>query len=169
MCFFGFEIQDFGGASFQLFQKIVQLVETSMDRKKPTVRNEKNLQPAGSKSKKAALVIEDDEYSIGTELSEECQVEEEKDAVTGKDKKENSKASQRRDDDLDDVGKVDEGDNEVPQVAFTGKKKGKSKKSGGNSVFSTSSFGLLGDEDEGVENDEKSGLKRRETWGTFWC
>ncbi|CAL2276174.1 unnamed protein product [Prunus armeniaca] len=130
-----------------------------MGRKKPTTRDEENPQPAGSKSKKKALVIEDDEYSIGTELSEESQVQEEKVAVTGKKgKKGNSKASQRRDEDLDDVGKVDEGDDEVPQVAFTGKKKGKSKKSGGNSVFSTSSFGLLGDEDEGVEDDEKSGL-----------
>ncbi|BBH08867.1 eukaryotic translation initiation factor 2 family protein [Prunus dulcis] len=130
-----------------------------MGRKKPTTRDEENPQPAGSKSKKKALVIEDDEYSIGTELSEESQVQEEKAAVTGKKgKKGNSKASQRRDEDLDDVGKVDEGDDEVPQVAFTGKKKGKSKKSGGNSVFSASSFGLLGDEDEGVEDDEKSGL-----------
>ncbi|KAM1135906.1 hypothetical protein ACFX13_034825 [Malus domestica] len=132
-----------------------------MGRKKPTARDDENPQPAaGAKSKKKAVVIEDDEYSIGTELSEESQVQEEKVAVTGKKgKKGNSKASKksRDEDDFDDVGKGDEGEDEVPQVAFTGKKKGKSKKSGGNSVVSASSFGLLGDEEDGVD-DEKSGL-----------
>ncbi|KAM1789998.1 hypothetical protein ACFX12_034102 [Malus domestica] len=132
-----------------------------MGRKKPTARDDENPQPAaGAKSKKKAVVIEDDEYSIGTELSEESQVQEENVAVTGKKgKKGNSKASKksRDEDDFDDVGKGDEGEDEVPQVAFTGKKKGKSKKSGGNSVVSASSFGLLGDEEDGVD-DEKSGL-----------
>ncbi|KAB2635193.1 eukaryotic translation initiation factor 5B-like [Pyrus ussuriensis x Pyrus communis] len=132
-----------------------------MGRKKPTARDDENPQPAaGARSKKKAVVIEDDEYSIGTELSEESQVQEEKVAVTGKKgKKGNSKASKkgRDEDDLDDVGKGDEGEDEVPQVAVTGKKKGKSKKSGGNSVVGASSFGLLGDEEDGVD-DEKSGL-----------
>ncbi|KAM1759582.1 hypothetical protein ACFX11_002561 [Malus domestica] len=130
-----------------------------MGRKKPTARDDENpQQAAGAKSKKKALVIEDDEYSIGTEPSEESQAQEEKVAVTGKKgKKGNSKASKRRDDDdFDDVGQGDEGEDEVPEVAFTGKKKGKSKKSGGNSVFSSSTFGLLGDEDG--DDDEKSGL-----------
>ncbi|KAB2603546.1 eukaryotic translation initiation factor 5B-like [Pyrus ussuriensis x Pyrus communis] len=130
-----------------------------MGRKKPTARDDENpQQAAGAKSKKKALVIEDDEYSIGTELSEESRAQEEKVTVTGKKgKKGNSKASKRRDDDdFDDVGKGDEGEDEVPQVAFTGKKKGKSKKSGGNSAFSSSSFGLLGDEDG--DDDENSGL-----------
>lgn len=124
-----------------------------MGRKKPTARDEENPQPAGGgKSKKKNLVIEDDEYSVGTELSEESQVQEEKvPPIKGKKgKKGNSKASKDVDED------VEEDVDEVPQVVLTGKNKGKSKKSGGNSVFSSSSFGSLEEENKDAEDDEQS-------------
>ncbi|XP_062022269.1 eukaryotic translation initiation factor 5B [Rosa rugosa] len=133
-----------------------------MGRKKPTARDEENPPPAGGgggKSKKKNLVIEDDEYSVATELSEESQVLEEKvppPSKGKKGKKGSSKASKGVDEDLDDA---EEDADEVPQVVFTGKKKGKSKKSGGSSAFSSSSFGLLEDEDDkDAEDDEQSGL-----------
>lgn len=126
-----------------------------MGRKKPTARDEENPQPAGGgKSKKKNLVIEDDEYSVGTELSEESQVQEEKvPPIKGKKgKKGNAKASKDVDEDVEEDG------DEVPQVVLTGKNKGKSKKSGGNSVFSSSSFGLLEEENKDDEDDEQSEL-----------
>ncbi|KNA24578.1 hypothetical protein SOVF_014450 [Spinacia oleracea] len=86
--------------------------------------------------RKKNLVIDDDEYSVATELSEESQVtEEDKVVPTGggkkKGKKGNSKGAQSR----------DEEDEEVPEVAFAGKKK--SSKKGGVKA----GFELLGDED----------------------
>ncbi|KAL0432759.1 UNVERIFIED_CONTAM: hypothetical protein Slati_2610200 [Sesamum latifolium] len=61
-----------------------------MGRKKPTARDEE-IAPAGGggggKSKKKGFVIADDEYSIGTELSEDAVVPEEKAAPVGNKKK----------------------------------------------------------------------------------
>ncbi|KAF2291216.1 hypothetical protein GH714_020699 [Hevea brasiliensis] len=102
-----------------------------MGRKKPTAPDEENsLAVGGGKLKKKQLVIDDDEYSIGTDLSEEPQIQEEK---------------------VEDV----EEDEEVQEIVFAAKKK-KGKRSGGDSVFSASSFGLLGDEDN--DEEEKSDL-----------
>nr|XP_011458515.1 PREDICTED: eukaryotic translation initiation factor 5B [Fragaria vesca subsp. vesca] len=134
-----------------------------MGRKKPTARggDEENPQPAGGgKSKKKNLVIEDDEYSVGTELSEESQVQEDKVVAPPskgkKAKKGGSKAAKGVDEEFEGAG---EDEDEVPQVVFTGKKKGKSKKSGGN-TFSSSGFGLLEDEDKDKdgEADEQSAV-----------
>ncbi|KAJ9146141.1 hypothetical protein P3X46_028445 [Hevea brasiliensis] len=125
-----------------------------MGRKKPTARDEENsLAVGGGKLKKKQLVIDDDEYSIGTDLSEEPQIQEEKVAVAGKKgKKGNKKGLQsKEDEEKQDV----EEDEEVQEIVFAAKKK-KGKRSGGNSVFSASSFGLLGDEDN--DEEEKSDL-----------
>ncbi|KAH7518527.1 hypothetical protein FEM48_Zijuj09G0181100 [Ziziphus jujuba var. spinosa] len=137
-----------------------------MGRKKPTARDDENqTATAGVKSKKKSLVIDDDEYSIGTELSEEPQaVEEEKVVVTGKKKgKKGSSIASQHEEEEEDVEKSLEED-DVPEVVFTGKKKGKSKKGGGNSsVFSASSFGLLQDEDvKDDEDEDKSGVQSDE-------
>ncbi|KAK0577764.1 hypothetical protein LWI29_038287 [Acer saccharum] len=113
-----------------------------MGRKKPTARDEATQGVA--KSKKKALVIDDDEYSVDTELPEEPQ--EEKVVITGKkkDKKGNQKSSQPKND--DDV--LEDEEDDVAEIAFTGKKKSKGKKGGGSSVFASSNFGLLEDEDK---------------------
>ncbi|KAK3229834.1 hypothetical protein Dsin_001715 [Dipteronia sinensis] len=113
-----------------------------MGRKKPTAREEATQGVA--KSKKKALVIDDDEYSVDTELSEEPQ--EETVVITGnkKDKKGNQKSSQPKND--DDV--LEDEEDDVAEIAFTGKKKSKGKKGGGSSVFASSNFGLHEDEDK---------------------
>ncbi|XP_065880948.1 eukaryotic translation initiation factor 5B-like [Euphorbia lathyris] len=126
-----------------------------MGRKKPTARDEEGPVAAaqgGGKSKKKQIVIDDDEYSISTELSEEPQVPEEMVAPTGKKKgkKGNQKGTQPNNDD-------EEEDEESQEIAFAGKKKSKGKKGGSNSVFSTSNFGLLGDEDN--DGEEEGGDK----------
>ncbi|EXC19905.1 Eukaryotic translation initiation factor 5B [Morus notabilis] len=125
-----------------------------MGRKKGSGRaDDENPPPAaGGKLKKKGLVIDDDEYFIGTELSEEPQVEEEKVVITGKNKGKKGKASHPKEEDVEKA--VEEDEDDVPEVAFAGKKNGKSKKGGGNSVFSTSSFGLLGDEDNDNDVDD---------------
>lgn len=122
-----------------------------MGRKKPTARDDENppaVSQGGGKSKKKQLVIDDDEYLIGTELSEEAPVQEKVAVTTGKKKgkKGNQKGSQ--DEDMDDV-------EEDEEAQFAGKKKSKGKKSGVNSVFSASAFGLLGDEDNDEDKDDK--------------
>ncbi|XP_073053152.1 uncharacterized protein [Primulina eburnea] len=114
-----------------------------MVRKKPTARDEESSAIGGGagKSKKNAFVIGDDEYSIGTELSEEAAVPEEKVAPAGNRKKGKKGVSNKRRLKDDDVqvrdNKVDEED---------------------DIIFSNSNFGLLGeDKDEGdaeTENDE---------------
>uniref|UniRef100_A0A5B6Z2D5 Eukaryotic translation initiation factor 5B n=1 Tax=Davidia involucrata TaxID=16924 RepID=A0A5B6Z2D5_DAVIN len=127
-----------------------------MGRKKPTAREDENTttgtaaQGGGAKSKKKALVIEDDEYSIGTELSEEQPIQEEKVApVAGKKKGKKGKNSQSKIDDLEEKEVEEDNDDDAPAIQFAGKKKSKSKKSGNNSLFSASSFGLLGEDDDG--------------------
>lgn len=132
-----------------------------MGRKKPTARDEENLTSAPlGKSKKKALVIDDDEYAIGTELSEESQVEEDKlpNANKKKGKKGASKSqSQSKNDDHGDDGNVMEVEDEADvgaTVSFTGKKKSMSKKGGAsNNVFSASNFAMLDDNGEGDEDD----------------
>ncbi|WCJ43373.1 eukaryotic translation initiation factor 2 (eIF-2) family protein [Euphorbia peplus] len=125
-----------------------------MGRKKPTARDDEGpvaaaaAQGAG-KSKKKQVLIDDDEYSISTELSEEPRVSEEiaAPAAKKKGKKGNKKGTQRIEDE-------DDEEEELQEIAFTGKNKSKGKKGGSNSVFSTSNFGLLGDEDNDGEEDE---------------
>ncbi|GLT62622.1 hypothetical protein SLA2020_352430 [Shorea laevis] len=133
-----------------------------MGRKKPSGRDDESLAAAtqgGAKSKKKAHAIDDDEYSIGTELSEESQVQEEKVAITEK-KKGKKGSSKRRDDDDDLVEKAVE---EEEETVSTANKKSKSKK--GGSVASLD-FGLLeeegkaddDDDDDDVDDEGKSGL-----------
>lgn len=129
-----------------------------MGRKKPSARGgddeptASSLVVGGGKSKKKGVQIDDDEYSIGTELSEDPPKgggEEEKVVViTGKKKK--SKKGDKKGAVLDD----EEGDDVVvPEIAFEGKKKkSKSKKGSGGSV----SFALL-DDDDGDGGDDKDG------------
>ncbi|AAF04442.1 putative translation initiation factor IF-2; 73082-68138 [Arabidopsis thaliana] len=130
-----------------------------MGRKKPSARGgDAEQQPPASslvgatKSKKKGAQIDDDEYSIGTELSEESKVEEEKVVViTGKKKgKKGNKKGTQQDDDDDFSDKVSAAGvkDDVPEIAFVGKKKSKGKK-GGGSV----SFALLDDEDEKEDNE----------------
>ncbi|KAL3619782.1 hypothetical protein CASFOL_034694 [Castilleja foliolosa] len=142
-----------------------------MGRKKPTSRDDESGPAgvvAGGKSKKKTLVIADDEYSIGTELSEDAVVPEENLAPVGnkkKGKKGGSKKTGPKDEDDDPMDKevVDEEEDDAPAIKFAGKKKSKGKKSGTNSVFSSSAFGLLGEDGEGDDNetndndDEESG------------
>ncbi|KAK7357237.1 hypothetical protein VNO80_16521 [Phaseolus coccineus] len=119
-----------------------------MGRKKPTARDEENAsqQGGGGKSKKKSVVIDDDEYAIGTGLSEEP-APEDKPAAAGKKKgKKGNAKGNTNGDDIDD-------DEDVPEIVFAGKKKGKNKKGGSNSAFTASGFGLLGDE-EGDEEDK---------------
>ncbi|KAL1189991.1 Translation initiation factor IF-2, chloroplastic [Cardamine amara subsp. amara] len=134
-----------------------------MGRKKPSGRGVDDEQPpasslVGGKSKKKGVQIDDDEYSIGTELSEESKVEEEKVVITGKKKgkKGNKKGTQQQDDDADFSDKFSVKEDDVPEIAFVGKKKSKGKK-GGGSV----SFALLDDEDdkEEAEDNESNGDK----------
>ncbi|KZV23118.1 hypothetical protein F511_25079 [Dorcoceras hygrometricum] len=136
-----------------------------MVRKKPTARDEEGSAIGGGagKSKKKAFVIDDDEYSIGTEISEEAALPEEKVAPAGnrrKGKKGGSNKSDVKDED-EDADVQDSKIDEEEDIKFAGKKKAKGKKNGSNSIFSNSNFGLLGeDEDEGVtesKNDEDDG------------
>ncbi|XP_010471841.1 PREDICTED: eukaryotic translation initiation factor 5B-like isoform X1 [Camelina sativa] len=102
-----------------------------MGRKKPSTRGGEDEQPpaaasslvGATKSKKKAVKIDDDEYSIGTELSEEPRVEEEDKVVviTGKKKGKKGNKKQQDDDDEFPVAEVDD----VPEISFVGKKKGK--------------------------------------------
>ncbi|XP_026402507.1 eukaryotic translation initiation factor 5B-like [Papaver somniferum] len=140
-----------------------------MGKKKPSNRDDENPsvpQGGASKSKKKKHVIEDDEYSIGTELSEEPQKnEEESVAIVGKKKgkKGEAKAAKPKEEDEDKVAEQDEDD--VPAIVFTGKKKSKSKKT--VSGFSSSAFDLLNedniddDEEPSVDGDnEKDSVKK---------
>ncbi|GMN46650.1 hypothetical protein TIFTF001_015834 [Ficus carica] len=70
----------------------------------------------GGKSKKKGLVIDDDEYSIGAELSEEPQVEEEKVVITGKKKGKKGKASLPKEEDVE--KEVEEDEDDVRKVVF---------------------------------------------------
>lgn len=126
-----------------------------MGRKKPSaLRGDDEQVPAGSKSKKKAVMIDDDEYSIGTELSEEPKVEEEKVVITGKKKGKKGKKGPQRDDEDDGVAdKLAEEEEEVPEIAFIGKKKSKAKKGGGVS------FALLDEGDEEVKEDDQEDSK----------
>lgn len=134
-----------------------------MGRKKPTTRDEDNQAPAATgKSKKKSLVVDDDEYSIGTDLSEEpaTQVQEELLPAAGKQK--GIKGVAREEEDDDDVDKgVGEDDEDAPAIALRGKKKTKSKK-GGKSASSALNFGLLG---EGGEDNEDVSVASSVTGG----
>ncbi|KAK7343768.1 hypothetical protein VNO77_12786 [Canavalia gladiata] len=119
-----------------------------MGRKKPSARDEENhSQQGGGNSKKKVLVIDDDEYSIGTELSENPPpLPEEKPCAAGKKKGKKGNAEAKNNDE------------DVPEVVFAGKKKGKSEKGGGSTVLTAPSFGLLGEEEDGADDEENSGL-----------
>lgn len=125
-----------------------------MGRKKSTGRDEETAPSgggAGGKSKKKGFMIDDDEYSIGTEVSED--VPEEKVAPVGKQKKGKKKAELK---DEDEEVDNEEEDDDAPTIKFEGKKKAKGKKSTSSSMFSASSFGLLGEDDEEDDHKRKS-------------
>ncbi|KAM7260332.1 hypothetical protein ACFE04_016073 [Oxalis oulophora] len=122
--------------------------------------------------RKKGHVVDDDEYSINTEVSEEP-TQDDAIVITGKKKAKKGKLKPKgkfEDQDQDDDDKLKNGDNDddeedAPEIVFGGKKKkkksAKSKKSGSSSVFSSSAFGLL-DEDNDAggggddDDDEKS-------------
>ncbi|KAJ0786303.1 putative protein-synthesizing GTPase [Helianthus annuus] len=122
-----------------------------MGKKKPVARDEENVGGAG-KSRKKAVVIDDDEYSIGTEMSEEKSVQGEENAAPVGGKKKGKKGKNTRlNEDAEDVD--DDGDDGL-EIQFAGKKKSKPKgKQGGNS-FAASGFALLGDKDADEEEDD---------------
>ncbi|GMP46440.1 hypothetical protein CsSME_00014600 [Camellia sinensis var. sinensis] len=138
-----------------------------MGRKKPTARDNDiaiataPTQGGGAKLKRKALVIDDDEYSVGTELSEEQPVLDEKVVPIGGKKKSKKGISKK------DLGEknIEEEDDDALAVQFAGKKKSNSKINRNNNFFSASSFGLLGEEDEDESDDEKSGVTRDEEDG----
>ncbi|GFP79004.1 eukaryotic translation initiation factor 5b [Phtheirospermum japonicum] len=144
-----------------------------MGRKKPTSRDDESGPAgvvAGGKSKKKALVIADDEYSIGTELSEDAVVPEENLAPLGNKKKGKKGGSKKtgpkdEDDDTMDNEVVEEEEDDAPAIRFAGKKKSKGKKSGTNSMFSSSAFGLLGEDEEGDDNETKDNEDEDEELG----
>ncbi|XP_058203419.1 eukaryotic translation initiation factor 5B-like isoform X2 [Rhododendron vialii] len=126
-----------------------------MVRKKPRAREDDD-QGRGVKSRKKLVVVDDDEYLIGTELLEEQQVQDEKVRPVSakmKGKKGASKNSQEKDEGAEEEEKEEE-DN-VPAIAFVGKKKSRSKKGVSSTSFSSSSFGLLGEVDD---DDDRSGV-----------
>ncbi|CAA0841991.1 eukaryotic translation initiation factor 2 (eIF-2) family protein [Striga hermonthica] len=137
-----------------------------MGRKKPTARDDESgpaVAAAGGKSKKKGFVIADDEYSIGTEISEDAVVPKESVALPAGNKKKGKKgvtkktAPKDEDEDVDDneVREEEADEEDVPAIKFAGKKKAKGKKGGANSVFSASSFGLLGDDEDGDDDEAK--------------
>ncbi|KAI7997170.1 Eukaryotic translation initiation factor 5B [Camellia lanceoleosa] len=138
-----------------------------MGRKKPTARDNDIAiatappQGDGAKLKKKALVIDDDEYSVGTELSEEQPVLDEKVVPIGGKKKSKKGISKK------DLGEknIEEEDDDALAVQFAGKKKSNSKNNRSNNLFSASSFGLLGEENEDESDDEMSGVTRDEEDG----
>ncbi|KAI8012974.1 hypothetical protein LOK49_LG05G02654 [Camellia lanceoleosa] len=138
-----------------------------MGRKKPTARDNDIAiatappQGDGAKLKKKALVIDDDEYSVGTELSEEQPVLDEKIVPIGGKKKSKKGISKK------DLGEknIEEEDDDALAVQFARKKKSNSKNNRSNNLFSASSFGLLGEEDEDESDDEMSGVTRDEEDG----
>ncbi|KAL8134438.1 uncharacterized protein LOC141712925 [Apium graveolens] len=127
-----------------------------MGRKKPVSRDE-DVPGGEGKSKKKSLKIDDDEYSIGTELEEPVV---EVKLVGGKDKGKKKKSKIARgksnDDDEEDDDFVLKDDGE--DVG----KKGKSKKSGSGSVFSSSAFGLLGEDEDGEDQDGEGVLSEED-------
>eukprot|EP00268_Persea_americana_P008563 TRINITY_DN1331_c1_g1_i1.p1 TRINITY_DN1331_c1_g1~~TRINITY_DN1331_c1_g1_i1.p1 ORF type:complete len:1407 (-),score=469.48 TRINITY_DN1331_c1_g1_i1:556-4776(-) len=104
---------------------------------------------AGKKSKKKGANIDDDEYSIGTELSDDIQSEkqalDDEPPAAGKKKGKKGGSKAKPNDE-------DEDKEEAAAAApFAGKKKPKSKKGGGNSLFTASAFDALEDDNDAVE------------------
>ncbi|KAL3621460.1 hypothetical protein CASFOL_036372 [Castilleja foliolosa] len=128
-----------------------------MGRKKPTSQDGESVPAgvvAGAKLKTKTLVIADDEYSIGTELSKENRA-----PVINKKKGKkgfSKKIGQKDEDDnvMDNEAVKEEEEEEeynAPAIRFAGKKK----KSGTNSVFSSLALGLLGEDEGGNDNETK--------------
>ncbi|KAH8510078.1 hypothetical protein H0E87_007852 [Populus deltoides] len=143
-----------------------------MDRKKPSSRDDENAAVGGGgRSKKKGLVIDNDEYSIGTELLGDTQVQKEskgrksgaggiKTGFTwlnfgllggeGGDDDEKSELT----------GETDSEEEDEPAVSFKGKKKGMGNmksSGGGDIVFSASAFNATDDgENDGevIDKDE---------------
>ncbi|KAK6923757.1 Translation initiation factor IF- 2, domain 3 [Dillenia turbinata] len=131
-----------------------------MGRNKPTSREDDNVVSQGggkTKSKKKAHVIDDDEYSIGTELSteqESVSSEKTEEKVTKKKgKMGNSKASQSNNAD-DEEKNLDEYGADVPEIDITEKKKPKGKKGGEGEKDAEPSTHPV-DYDDGVENEDE--------------
>ncbi|EPS73945.1 hypothetical protein M569_00811, partial [Genlisea aurea] len=133
-----------------------------MGRKKPTSQDEDNsIAMAGpvGKAKKKAFVVADDEYSIGSELVDRELVTEDKVVPLGnkkKGKKGAVKKSLKDDDDDEDLVEKEavgvKSDDDAP-INFSGKKKSKEKNNARVSLFASSNFGLLGDDEDDKEDD----------------
>ncbi|KAJ0441116.1 putative protein-synthesizing GTPase [Helianthus annuus] len=117
-----------------------------MGKKKTVARDEENVGGAG-KSRKKAVVIDDDEYSIGTEMSEEKSVQGEENVAPVAGKKKGKKGKNTRlNEDAEDV---DDGDDGL-EIQFAGKKKSsKANKKPSGSVFS-----MLDDGENDNESEE---------------
>ncbi|XP_010263484.1 PREDICTED: eukaryotic translation initiation factor 5B-like [Nelumbo nucifera] len=142
-----------------------------MGRKKPAARDDDNpVTQGGGKSKKKGHVIDDDEYSIGIELSEDQQKpgpekqnhEDDIMPIAGKKKGEkgNSKAAKPKDEEEEKTVEEAEED-DAPAVVLTGKKKSKSKKSG-NSIFSASAFDALEEQEDDKDDEPPSRAAAKE-------
>ncbi|XP_042498554.1 eukaryotic translation initiation factor 5B-like isoform X2 [Macadamia integrifolia] len=135
-----------------------------MGRKKPTVRDEENpvASQGGTKSKKKGHVVDDDEYAIDLSEDQQSMGSEKPNhedaaipAAGKKGKKGSSKPVQSRDEDQDKP--LEEEEDDAPAIAFTGKKKSKSKKGGNNKLVSGSNFDVLEDEDvQKIDENEKN-------------
>ncbi|KAI6691101.1 hypothetical protein NL676_027929 [Syzygium grande] len=123
-----------------------------MGRKKPATRDEDGQAPvAAGKSKKKALVIDDDEAGGASSGGEVACCQQAEGCKGGGEGSTNKKEEEEEDDDVEKG--VGEDDEDAPAMALRGRKKTKSKK-GGNSAFSASNFGLLGE--EGEDNEDVS-------------
>ncbi|KAF6151472.1 hypothetical protein GIB67_016284 [Kingdonia uniflora] len=117
-----------------------------MGKKKPAARDVEI--PTGAapvaKSKKKNSLVDDDEYSIGTDLSDE-----QPNLFT----KEEPIVAKKKGDLKKEEKVVDDEEEHTPSIVFSGKKKSKSKKSG----FSVAGFDILEDEDKDVEGENDVG------------
>ncbi|XP_077243402.1 uncharacterized protein LOC143883952 [Tasmannia lanceolata] len=133
-----------------------------MGKKKPVARDDETpVNAVVNKSKKKGPVIDDDEYSISTELSEENFEKENREddapVFSGKKKGKKGISKAQSNDDQEKSTNLDEEVDDSPAIVFSGKKKPKSKK-GNNSLFTASSFDAL-EEDNDVDETEKTDVK----------
>ncbi|KAL5983084.1 hypothetical protein ACLOJK_017164 [Asimina triloba] len=134
------------------------------------VRDDENPNPnPSSKSKKKGPVVDDDEYSIGIEPSEDQPSsdkqlpEDAAPAPAGKKKGKKGGGARVDDDELDKKAKTDldaeeEDGDDAPSIVFSGKKKSKSTKSGGG-LFTASAFAGLDEDNDVAAQDEEPSAK----------
>ncbi|XP_058112111.1 eukaryotic translation initiation factor 5B-like [Magnolia sinica] len=137
-----------------------------MGRKKPAGARDEEIPisttaQGGNKSKKKGHAIDDDEYSIGTELSEDPPNSEKQDfddndlpSLYGKKKGKKGGAKARLvDEDQEKKPNLEAEEDDPPPVVFSGKKKSKSKKSN-SSLFTASPFDALEEDDDASQPED---------------